>query len=262
MELTEKMSGQENDRAVEIKGVTKYFDEVHALDNINIDVKRGELLSIIGVSGCGKSTLLRIIGGLETPSSGEVLVNGRPVTKPSRRTGFVFQDHRLLPWLTVSQNIRLALDTKEKNADKIIDKYLTLVGLENFADSYPRQLSGGMAQRVAIARALANQPDILLLDEPFGALDAITRVNMQQELQKIWKASSITMILITHDIEEAVFLGERVVVMSSRPGRVKDITDVDPVCHYRRTGTEFSRTRDRIYEQFFKDEEIPFSYDI
>ena len=256
------MSGQGNDNAVEIRGVTKYFDEVYALDNINIDVKRGELLSIIGVSGCGKSTLLRIIGGLETPTSGEVLVNGSPVQKPSRRIGFVFQDHRLLPWLSVSQNIKLALEPKTKNADEIVDQYLSLVGLEGFKDAYPRQLSGGMAQRVAIARALANQPDILLLDEPFGALDAITRVNMQQELQKIWKASNITMILITHDIEEAVFLGERVVVMSSRPGRVKDIADVDPVCHYRRTGSEFARTRDKIYEEFFKDEELPFSYDI
>ena len=139
---------------------------------------------------------------------------------------------------------------------------MQLVGLSKFIHAYPSQLSGGMAQRVAIARALANQPDILLLDEPFGALDAITRISMQQELQKIWKVENITMILITHDISEAVFLGERVVVMSGRPGRIKDIVSVDPVCHYQRTESVFSSTRDRIYQEFFKEEEVPFSYSI
>ena len=182
--------------------------------------------------------------------------------KQTKKTGFVFQDHRLLPWLTVEQNIKLALEPGQKDADAIVEKYLELVGLSEFIHSYPSQLSGGMAQRVAIARALANQPDILLLDEPFGALDAITRISMQQELQKIWEEEKITMILITHDIAEAVFLGERVVVMSSRPGRVKDIVDVDPICHYQRTGSEFSRTRDRIYQEFFRDEEMPFAYNI
>ena len=162
---------------------------------------------------------------------------------------------RLLPWLTVEQNIKLALDAKTKNANEIVEKYLQLVGLSKFIHAYPSQLSGGMAQRVAIARALANQPDILLLDEPFGALDAITRISMQQELQKIWKVENITMILITHDISEAVFLGERVVVMSGRPGRIKDIVSV-------RTESVFSSTRDRIYQEFFKEEEVPFSYSI
>jgi sulfonate transport system ATP-binding protein len=256
------MTIRDTNKVVEISNLDKFFDNVQALDNVCLDVKEGEFLSIIGVSGCGKSTLIRIIGGLETATSGEVLVKGESVTKPSRKIGFVFQDHRLLPWLTVSQNIKLALYTKIKDKDSIVEKYLKLVGLENFSNSYPSQLSGGMAQRVAIARALANQPDILLLDEPFGALDAITRINMQQELQKIWKQENITMILITHDIAEAVFLGERVVVMSSRPGRIKDIIPVDDICHYQRTGGDFARTRDKIYQEFFKDEELPFAYNI
>ena len=252
----------EQDTAVKISGLHKYFDELKVLSDISLAVKKGEFVSVIGVSGCGKSTLLRIIGGLESLSEGEVLVNGSPVKKPSKKVGFVFQDHRLLPWLTVKENIRFALDTKSKDADAIIEKYLTLVNLEGFQDAYPSQLSGGMAQRVAIARALANQPDILLLDEPFGALDAITRISMQQELQKIWKKENITMILITHDIAEAVYLGERVVVMSSRPGRIKDIVPVDAVCHYQRTGSDFAKTRDRIYQEFFRDEEMTFAYNI
>ncbi len=248
--------------AVEINNLNKNFDEVHALDNINIAVKEGEFVSVIGVSGCGKSTLIRIIGGLESATSGEVIVNGEAVSGPSKRIGFVFQDHRLLPWLTVSENVKLALDRNEKEADAIVDKHLRLVGLEAFKASYPGQLSGGMAQRVAIARALANKPDILLLDEPFGALDAITRINMQQELRKIWKSERITMILITHDIEEAIFLGQRVVVMSSRPGRIKKSVEISEECHYQRTGTEFATAKDIIYKEFFRDEEIPFSYNI
>ncbi|MBR6222907.1 MAG: ABC transporter ATP-binding protein [Lachnospiraceae bacterium] len=252
----------EKETAVKISNLNKYFADLQVLSDISLDVKKGEFISVIGVSGCGKSTLIRIIGGLETLTDGEVLVNGETVKKPSRKVGFVFQDHRLLPWLTVEDNIKLALEKGTKDTDEIVDKYLKLVGLESFKKAYPTQLSGGMAQRVAIARALANQPDILLLDEPFGALDAITRISMQQELQKIWKKENITMILITHDIAEAVFLGERVVVMSSRPGRVKDIIPVDAVCHYQRTGSDFARTRDRIYQEFFRDEEMPFAYNI
>ena len=151
---------------------------------------------------------------------------------------------------------------KETNKKEIVEKYLRLVELEKFGNAYPSQLSGGMAQRVAIARALAVQPDILLLDEPFGALDAITRINMQQELRRIWKSENITMILITHDIDEAVFLGQRVAVMTRRPGRIKDIFEIDDECHYKRTGSVFSRTKEKIYKEFFKDEEVPFSYSI
>lgn len=247
---------------VQIDHLNKNFGDVRVLEDISLSVEAGEFLSVIGVSGCGKSTLIRIIGGLETASSGTVLVNGQVVHKPTRKIGFVFQDHRLLPWLTVTENIRLALDKDEKNQKETVESYLTLVGLENFAYAYPTQLSGGMAQRVAIARALANHPDILLLDEPFGALDAMTRINMQQELQKIWRDQKITMILITHDIDEAVFLGQKVVVMSSRPGRIKKTVPVNDVCHYDRTGTDFAVTKDKIYKEFFKNEEVPFAFSI
>jgi sulfonate transport system ATP-binding protein len=247
---------------VQIDHLNKNFKDVQALEDISLSVVEGEFLSVIGVSGCGKSTLIRIIGGLETASSGTVLVNGQAVHKPTKKIGFVFQDHRLLPWLTVTENIRLALGKDEKNQKETVEKYLTLVGLEKFADAYPKQLSGGMAQRVAIARALANHPDILLLDEPFGALDAMTRINMQQELQKIWRDQKITMILITHDIDEAVFLGQKVVVMSSRPGRIKKTVSVNDVCHYDRTGTDFAVTKDKIYKEFFKNEEVPFAFSI
>lgn len=248
--------------AVDIRHLNKYFGERQVLEDISLQIREGEFLSVIGVSGCGKSTLLRIIGGLEKETSGTVLVNGNKVEKPSRKTGFIFQDHRLLPWLTVEENVRFGLDPKNPDNDRLIDENLELVGLSDFKKSYPGELSGGMSQRVAIARALANHPDILLLDEPFGALDAMTRINMQQELRKIWEKEKITMILITHDIEEAVYLGERVVVLSSRPGRIKKIEPIPNICHLKRTGTDFARTRDSIFEEFFKDEELPFAYNI
>ena len=256
------MAGFQKKIVVQIDHLNKYFEDVHALEDISLSVEEGEFLSVIGVSGCGKSTLIRIIGGLETASSGTVLVNGQAVLKPTRKIGFVFQDHRLLPWLTVTENIRLALNKDEKNQKETVEKYLTLVGLEKFADAYPKQLSGGMAQRVAIARSLANRPDILLLDEPFGALDAMTRISMQLELQKIWKAQKTTMILITHDIDEAVYLGQRVVVMSPRPGKIKKIVPVSNICHYDRTGTDFAITKEHIYKEFFRNEEVPFAFTI
>jgi len=256
------MAGFQKKIVVQIDHLNKYFEDVHALEDISLSVEEGEFLSVIGVSGCGKSTLIRIIGGLETASSGTVLVNGQAVLKPTRKIGFVFQDHRLLPWLTVTENIRLALNKDEKNQKETVEKYLTLVGLEKFADAYPKQLSGGMAQRVAIARSLANRPDILLLDEPFGALDAMTRISMQLELQKIWKAQKTTMILITHDIDEAVYLGQRVVVMSPRPGKIKKIVPVSNICHYDRTGTDFAITKEHIYKEFFRNEEFPFAFSI
>ena len=254
------MAGFQKKIVVQIDHLNKYFEDVHALEDIFLSVEEGEFLSVIGVSGCGKSTLIRIIGGLETASSGTVLVNGQAVLKPTRKIGFVFQDHRLLPWLTVTENIRLALNKDEKNQKETVEKYLTLVGLEKFADAYPKQLSGGMAQRVAIARSLANRPDILLLDEPFGALDAMTRISMQLELQKIWKAQKTTMILITHDIDEAVYLGQRVVVMSPRPGKIKKIVPVSNICHYDRTGNDFAITKEHIYKEFFRNEEVPFAF--
>ena len=251
---------------VEIKHLTKNFTDkektVKALDDINLEIKEGSFVSIIGGSGCGKSTMLRIIGGLETEYDGEVLVGGENVTAPSRDKGFIFQDHRLLPWLTVKENIRFSLPDSQKKNDELIKEYLSLVGLSNFENAYPKQLSGGMSQRVSIARALANKPKILLLDEPFGALDAITKVNLQEELLKIWKKENITMIIVTHDIDEAVYLGQKVVVMTPRPGRIKDIHTVNLGTVRVRTGELFTAARDEIYKEFFKESELPFSYSI
>ena len=251
---------------VEIHNLTKVFNtknnSVTALDNINLEIKEGDFVSIIGGSGCGKSTLLRIIGGLENDYEGEVLVNGNSVHSPSREKGFIFQDHRLLPWLTVKENIRFSLPDSQKNNDSLIRENLEIVGLADFENAYPRELSGGMAQRVAIARALANKPKILLLDEPFGALDAITKMNLQEQMLKIWRKEKITMIIVTHDIDEAVYLGSKVIVMTPRPGRIKEVVDIDLGVPRKRSGTVFSEARDKIYKEFFKDTEIPIEYNI
>ncbi len=251
---------------VEIKNLTKRFvtkdKTVTALQDINLNIQEGNFISIIGSSGCGKSTLLRIIGGLELQYEGSVLVNGEAVTKPSRKRGFIFQDHRLLPWMTVKENIRFSLPAEQKNNDDLIMENLKIVGLSGFENSLPRQLSGGMAQRVAIARALANKPQILLLDEPFGALDAITKIHMQEEMLKIWQKEKITMIIVTHDIDEAIYLGQKVVIMSSRPGHIKRIQKIDLGTPRRRTGALFSEAKNDIYKEFFKEETLPFTYQI
>lgn len=251
---------------LEIKGLTKIFEDrsntVKALEDINLSIEEGSLVSVIGGSGCGKSTLLRIIGGLEREYSGEVIVDGKAVKAPSREKGFIFQDHRLLPWLTVKENIRLSLPEEQKNNDALIRENLELVELGEFENVYPSQLSGGMAQRVAIARALANKPRILLLDEPFGALDAITKIHLQDQLLRIWKDEKITMIIVTHDIDEAVYLGSKVVVMTPRPGRIKKIENIHLGTVRRRTGSLFTQERDKIYKEFFKEAELPFAYSI
>lgn len=251
---------------IEIKNLNKVFDtkekRVTALENINLTIEEGSFVSIIGGSGCGKSTLLRIIGGLETEFEGEYLFDNSVVKGPSRDKGFIFQDHRLLPWLTVEGNIRFSLPKDKKKDDKLIKDNLEIVGLTGFEKSYPRQLSGGMAQRVAIARALANKPRILLLDEPFGALDAITKMNLQKQMLKIWSEEKITMIIVTHDIDEAVYLGGTVVVMTPQPGRIKRIQKVDLGVPRRRTGSQFTMARDEIYKEFFSDVEIPIEYNI
>ena len=200
---------------------------VQVLAGINLSIRPGEFVSIVGGSGCGKSTLLRLISGLEEEHQGEIRIGGVPVRGTSLDRGIVFQDLRLLPWLTAEANVALALENAKKgitvNADKrkAVADHLKLVGLEKSAQAYPHQLSGGMSQRVAIARGLVNRPSLLLLDEPFGALDALTRSNLQTELERIWREEGITMILVTHDVEEAVFLGDRVVVMEPGPGRIR-----------------------------------------
>jgi sulfonate transport system ATP-binding protein len=207
--------------------------------------------------------LLRIIAGLERQFGGEVELNGSLVTGPGVDRGFVFQEHRLLPWLTVAQNVGFGLQSLPKaQKQELVSEHIQLVGLSGFEEAYPHQLSGGMAQRAGIARALVNRPGILLLDEPFGALDAMTKIQMQQEILRIWEIEKMTMILVTHDIEEAVYLGDRVVVMAKQPGRIKKIVSVELPRPRDRNGADFGYAKKLIYQDFFKDEAPTLEYAI
>lgn len=240
---------------IEIKGLSKIFtrkkESVHALENIDFSVDRGELVCILGPSGCGKSTLLRAICGLDTEHSGDVFIDGRKVIKPEKTRGMVFQEHRLFPWLTVEENVAFALNGVDKDTKaELVQQHIDLVGLTGFEKSYPRQLSGGMAQRAGIARALVNDPELLLLDEPFGALDTFTKMAMQKELKQIRKKSNTTMIMVTHDIDEAVFLADRIIVMSPRPGSIVKVIDVDMVEPRDRNSYEFLEIRKEVFNEF------------
>jgi NitT/TauT family transport system ATP-binding protein len=200
-----------------------------ALNDINFQTHRREFLCIVGPSGCGKTTLVRILAGLEERSSGQVLLQGKAVTEPGSDRGMVFQGYTLFPWLTVKKNVMFGLEVNGRGKDESEQQalqWLALIGLERFADAYPHQLSGGMKQRVAIVRALANQPRILLMDEPFGALDAQTRCRMQAHLLEIWRKIDITIVFITHDLDEAIFLADRILVLSAHPGEVRELIEV------------------------------------
>jgi sulfonate transport system ATP-binding protein len=217
-----------------VGGVTKRFgvgdDEVEALAPIDLTIPKGEFVCMIGASGCGKSTLLRIIAGFEEPTTGDVSIDGKVITGPGSDRGMVFQDYALFPWMTVRQNISFGPRQRHlprEEIDKTTDEFVRMVGLERFADRYPNQLSGGMKQRVAIARVLANDANILLMDEPFGALDALTREQLQNELLQIWKRTGVTTIFVTHSVEEAVLLADRVLVMSAGPGRIDSDFRID-----------------------------------
>ncbi|MDP3407015.1 ABC transporter ATP-binding protein [Bosea sp. (in: a-proteobacteria)] len=226
-----------------------------ALMPTSLSVGDNDFIAILGPSGCGKSTLLRIIGGLETASEGEIMLDGVPVVGPGADRGFVFQSYTLFPWLTVAQNIAFGLREKgvsERQRIDIARQWADRVGLSNFIDHFPKQLSGGMQQRTAIARALANDPKILLLDEPFGALDNQTRALMQEMLLGIWERERKTVLFVTHDIEEAIFVGSRVVVMSARPGRIKADIPVDlphPRPYTIKTSPEFVALKERLVEE-------------
>lgn len=256
--------GIENDY-LKIKDVNKYFEkngeQFQVLKDINLTVREGEFICIVGASGCGKSTLLRTIAGLDIDYDGEVVVDGKRVTKPEKTRGMVFQEHRLFPWLNIEENISYVLNegTKEEKQKKV-QEHIELVGLKGFEKAYPKQLSGGMAQRAGIARALVNQPEILLLDEPFGALDAFTKIQMQQEVKRIHKTEGKTMILVTHDIDEAVYLADRIVVMSSRPGTIKRIVDVELAEPRNRNNEEFLAVRKLIFNEFFAEQQIDLDY--
>ena len=252
--------------ALEISHLGKTFHvdsgEVQALDDINLQIKKGEFVSIVGASGCGKSTLLRIIGGLETQTVGEISSHGNIIQGSGIDRGMAFQESRLFPWLTVEKNVAFGMtyakkeSLSKKEQMELVYHYLELVGLSDFGKAFPGQLSGGMQQRVSIARALIENPDILLLDEPFGALDALTRISMQEEIQRIWEVEKKTMILVTHDIEEAIYLGNRIVILSARPGKIKRIVKVNSTRPRFRNSAEFVEIKKSIMAEFFKEQNI------
>ncbi|WP_067820753.1 ABC transporter ATP-binding protein [Nocardia inohanensis] len=219
-----------------LSGVRKEFavrgerESFTAIEDISVEVRDGEFLVLVGPSGSGKSTLLDLLGGLSKPTGGQILLDGAPIAGPGLDRGIVFQQYALLPWRTARANIEFGLEAKgirRRERKRIADEYLELVGLAGFGDRYPHELSGGMKQRVAIARSLAFDPEVLLMDEPFAALDAQTRESLQDELLRIWRATGKTILFITHGIDEAVYLGQRVAVLTSRPGRVKAVVDID-----------------------------------
>ncbi len=245
-----------SDVILEIKDINRvYKDEentVEALKNINLNVNKGEFISIIGSSGCGKTTLLRLIAGLDKPQSGKLLLYGDEITKPNPQRGYVFQQGSLFPWLTVEQNIAAGLKARHvyrENKGKIAE-YIELIGLNGFEKAYPHQISGGMAQRVAIARALINDPEVLLLDEPMGALDSFTRADIQDKLLELRKRNNATMILVTHDVDEAIYLSDKIVIMTPRPGKISEILEVKLPHPRHRGGTEFLAIRRNILEKF------------
>jgi NitT/TauT family transport system ATP-binding protein len=213
------------DPKLETVELSKSYGGLLVLDGVDIRIDRGEMVTLVGASGCGKSTLLSIVAGLTAPTDGEVLLDGEAVTGPGPDRGLVFQNYTLYPWRTVRQNVAFGLELRKLGKAEIrkrVDEYLEVMGLTAFADALPRQLSGGMKQRTAIARAMANDPEVLLLDEPFGALDAQTRGLMQEFLLDVWRATGTTILLVTHDVEEAAFLSQRIYVLSSHPGRVME----------------------------------------
>lgn len=238
---------------VSVDGVSKTFREgeeaVQALDNVDFEVDAGEFVCIVGPSGCGKTTLFRIIAGLEEATSGQVLLSGKPVTEPTPDLGIVFQEYHLFPWRTVRGNIGFGLEQKgisDEERRARVDEMIDLVGLSGFEDSYPTELSGGMKQRVGIARALAVDPELLLMDEPFGSVDAQTRNMLHDQLLQVWEQTRKTILFVTHDVEEAVKLADRIVVLTSGPGRVREIVDVDVERPRSRTTDEFAEIQERV----------------
>jgi sulfonate transport system ATP-binding protein len=238
-------------------GVSKSFikpdtedEKVSALDNVSLDVAAGELVSLIGPSGCGKSTLLRLVAGLDQPSAGQLWVGEERIRLPSAERGLVFQDPNLFPWLTVRRNIQAGLVARGVHHARReeVDDFMRLVGLQAFANAFPHHLSGGMAQRVGLARALINRPKLLGLDEPLGALDAFTRMRMQDEVLRLWQARGTTMVLVTHDIDEAIYMSDRIVIMTPRPGRIERILPVELPRPRHRNGEDFLHLRGRILE--------------
>jgi NitT/TauT family transport system ATP-binding protein len=250
--MTAKISVQEVRKTFPLRG-----EEFVALDGVSLDIADNEFVTVVGPSGCGKSTLMNILAGLETPTSGRALVDGKDVVGPGPERGVIFQQYALFPWLTVRKNVEFGLKVAGLGAAERrerADYFIRIVGLEQFADALPKMLSGGMKQRCAIARAYAVNPSILLMDEPFGALDALTRVTLQEQLLDTWSREKRTVLFITHDVDEAVFLANRVVVMAARPGRIYDVIDVDlpyPRTEEARLSPEFAQLRNRVWTSVY-----------
>ncbi len=257
--------GRPGAAALSIRAVSKSYEldgrSLQVLDGIDLEARRGSFTCLVGASGCGKSTLLRLIVGLDLEYEGTIVVDERPVQGPGLDRGIVFQEHRLFPWLTVEDNVGLGLSASalpDEAKRATVHDHIRRVGLEGFERAYPHELSGGMAQRVAIARALVNKPDILLLDEPLGALDALTRLQLQNELQRIWESEGVTILLVTHDIEEAVFLGEEIVLMDPRPGRIRRTLRVERPYPRDRGDPHLARLkRELLAELGVGDKDIP-----
>lgn len=257
------MAGKERNIRVKIDNVKKIFDsrngEVVALNGINLDIMENEFVTVVGPSGCGKSTLLNIIAGLTEPTSGKVYCDGKEVTDTGTERGVVFQQYALFPWLTVKGNVEFGLKMqglKEKEIAERTAKYIKMVDLEDFTNHYPKELSGGMKQRVAIARAYAVNPSILLMDEPFGALDAQTRTQLQEELLELWAKEQKTCFFITHDVDEAIILSTKVIIMSARPGRIKEVVDINipyPRNQETKMTPEFLEAKNYIWSQVYQE---------
>ena len=241
-----------NQVVLKLNNVSKSFPKIdtdtitNAISDISITLTDGEFVSLVGPSGCGKSTILRLISGLILPTSGEIELNGKTIDKPNEKIAMVFQKPTLFPWLTVRDNIAFGLKLKKEVNDIKINDMIELIGLKEFANDYPHQLSGGMSQRVALARAIINEPEILLLDEPLGALDAFTRMKMQDEILSIWSRKKQLATMVTHDIEEAVYMSTKVVVIDKNPGKIKEVIDIDLGVNRDRSSVKFVEYRNRI----------------
>ncbi len=257
------MAGNADNVKVRIDNVEKIFNgskgETVALNGVSMDITENEFVCVVGPSGCGKSTLLNIIAGLQQPTSGTVYLDGKEISGPGPERGVVFQQYALFPWLTVRKNVEFGLKLKglsKAEMDDVVNNYLEMVDLKEFADSFPKELSGGMKQRVAIARAYAMRPEVRLMDEPFGALDAQTRAQLQEDLLETWEKERKTCFFITHDVEEAILLAQTVVIMSARPGRVKECVKID-IPYPRNQGTkltpEFIELKNYIWERVYKE---------
>ena len=261
--MEKKQTGKSYDYEIEISGVTQEFEKKDgkflALDTVNLNVEQNEFICVVGPSGCGKTTLLNIIAGLCTPTTGTVKVRGELVTGPGKGKGVVFQQYALYPWLTVEKNVEFGMRMKgvpKAERAEIAKKYIDLVGLSKFAKAYPKELSGGMKQRVAIARAYATAPEVLLMDEPFGALDAQTRAQLQENLLKTWEQERKTCFFITHDVEEAVLLATKIIIMSAGPGHITEIVPVTlpyPRTQQTKLTSEFNELKNQIWNKVYRE---------